>query len=407
MRRRAFVAALAVAAVTGNAGAANADVDGWGFEPGWFTPGAPFHGQGGWAMSGPESTFDVAVVTTANYGSPAGLGRQSLRASNAFASAGITNQPHAPSLADPAGETSSVAMAGSTGDRQPHYDLRFQFRSAAAGGQQAGLAIQVAATDQLGSRQGVLTLADGPTGLEARYFDTPSPACPSGAAGCVAFRQTTIAGGLTRGDVHTVRLTLDFVEGPDNDVAQVFIDGSHRFTGESWENYYRNDPEQAAGGNVVPLIDTVSLRMNQPAAGTMGDGLLIDNVRVQTATAASTGGGTIQPSPPGTGPGQRGAATPMRILAAGLNRRTGIIRARLVCPPEAGQCAASVTVRGDGNVVARRDLVRSAGARVTIHLRPSRAGLARLRRADTMTITVFSRNRDGISSRIRQRLPRL
>lgn len=404
MRRRACVAALAVAALAGNAGAANADVDGWNFEPGWFTAGAPFHGQGGWSM---QSTFDVDVVTASTYGSPAGFGSQSLRASNAFASGGFANQPHSPSLADPAGETSSVALAGSSGDRQPHFDMRFQFRSAAAGSQQAGLAVQVAATDNLGSRQSVLVLQDGATGLEVRLFDTPNPACLSGAAGCVAFRQTTVAGGLTRGDVHRVRLTLDFVEGPDNDVAQVFVDGSLRFTGESWENYYRNDPEQAASGNAVPLIDTVSLRMNQLAAGTMGNGFLIDNVRVQSAPAASTDGGTILPSPPGTRiPGQPGAATPMRILAAGLNR-TGIVRARLVCPPEAGQCSASITVRGDGNVLARRDLVRSAGTRVTIHLRLSRARLAKLRRADRRTITVFSRNQDGIGSRIRQRLPRL
>jgi hypothetical protein len=54
----------------------------------------------------------------------------------------------------------------------------------------------------------------------------------------------------------------------------------------------------------------------------------------------------------------------------------------------------------------RRDLVRSAGKRVTLHLKPTRSNIRKLLRARKVTITVFSRNRDGIGSRIRQRLPR-
>jgi hypothetical protein len=402
MRGRACVAALAVAIGVAHASPASADVAAWNFESGLFTIGAPFHGQGGWSMTGPPA-FDVAVVGS---GGTAGFGSQSLRASNAAASGGFANQPIAPSLADAAGEASSRSSSGSSGDRQPRYDLRFQFRSAQPGAQQAGLVIQLSATDHLGNRMGVLTLQDTAGGLEVRYFDTPSPACPGGTAGCVSFRETTVVGGLTRGDAHSVRLQMDFVDGPDNDVVQVFVDGSLRFTGETWENYYRNDPEQAAAGNIVPLIDTAALRMNT-GGGPAGGGFLIDNVRVQTTTPTAAAPVPTPPGAPGGGAGAGASTpTPMRILSAGFNRRTGIVVARLLCPPEAGQCSASVTVRGDGNVLGRRDLVRSAGKRTTIHLRLTTSRAAKLRRAGKATIMVFSRNRIGVGSRIRQLLPR-
>ena len=218
MRRLARAAVLAAAISGGSSGSASADVLSWNFEPGWFTAGAPFHGQAGWSMTGP---FDVAVAGSA--GTP-GFGSFSLRVSNQVANPGFDSQPVAPSLTDPAGETSAFSLSGSTGDRQPHYELRLQFRSAAPASAQPGLQVQVAATDHQIGRIGVLVLRDGATGLEVGYFDTPSPACPGGVAGCVAFVETPVAGGLTRGDAHTVRLTLDFVEGPDNDVARVYVE---------------------------------------------------------------------------------------------------------------------------------------------------------------------------------------
>ena len=52
---------------------------------------------------------------------------------------------------------------------------------------------------------------------------------------------------------------MDFVAGADNDVVKVYVDGQLKVTGKSWENYYRNSTEQAAAGNVVPVVDQLLL----------------------------------------------------------------------------------------------------------------------------------------------------
>jgi hypothetical protein len=406
VRRGVRAAAVVVAIVAGHATSASADVAGWTFERGWFAPG-DVNGQAGWSKTFP---YDVAVVGT----TVPGFGAQSLRAANdQSANPGFVEQAHAPSVMDPAGEASSVSLTGGTGSRQSGYDLRFQFRSAVPAAEQPGLQVQFPATDGRGSRMSLVTVRDAPAGLAVAFHDTPSPECASGAPGCVAFRETIVATGLARADVHSARLTIDFVDGPSNDVVQVFVDGTLRFTGTSWENYYRNDPEQAPSGNLVPTVDTMAAMVRSPGAGVAtGNGLLIDNVRVETSTPEDTA--PPQPSPPPPSPppppgppdGAPAVETPMRILAARMSRRTGIIRVRLRCPSAAGLCTAAVTIRGDGHVRFRRELTRPGGRTVTLHLKPTRANRGILRRARKVTITVTSRNRDGIGSRIREPLPR-
>ena len=40
---------------------------------------------------------------------------------------------------------------------------------------------------------------------------------------------------------HTIKFETTFVKGDDNDVVRVFIDGTQKMRGGSWENYYRFD----------------------------------------------------------------------------------------------------------------------------------------------------------------------
>src|SRR5882762_8917854 len=77
----------------------------------------------------------------------------------------------------------------------------------------------------------------------------------SAAAGCGPeddFVLTTVASGLNRTRPHTIRLTMDFVDGPRNDVVKVYVDGTLRHTGGSWEDYFRWCMESGGGtGNTT------------------------------------------------------------------------------------------------------------------------------------------------------------
>jgi hypothetical protein len=96
-------------------------------------------------------------------------------------------------------------------------------------------------------------------------------------------------------------MTIDFNDGPANDVVQVFVDGSLVATGGSWEDYYRFDPEQAGGGNLVPTVDKVLFREAGTAdPGNAGQGFLIDNIGVTSSPTPTT--------PPAGGGGAGGVA---------------------------------------------------------------------------------------------------
>ena len=84
-------------------------------------------------------------------------------------------------------------------------------------------------------------------------------------------------------------MTIDFNDGPGNDVVQVFIDGTLVATGGTWEDYYRFDPEQAGGGNLVPTVDKVLFRESGTAdSGNAGQGFLIDNIGLTSSPTPTT-----------------------------------------------------------------------------------------------------------------------
>ena len=89
-------------------------------------------------------------------------------------------------------------------------------------------------------------------------------------------------------------MTIDFNDGPGNDVVQVFVDGALVATGGSWEDYYRFDPEQAGSGNKVPTVDNlIFAERGDPDPGNAGQGYLIDNIGLTSSpTPTTSGGGT-------------------------------------------------------------------------------------------------------------------
>ena len=43
-------------------------------------------------------------------------------------------------------------------------------------------------------------------------------------------------------------------------MVNVYVDGVLEHTGTTWEQYYRNDPEQTPAGNLIPTTDQLLFR---------------------------------------------------------------------------------------------------------------------------------------------------
>jgi hypothetical protein len=94
-----------------------------------------------------------------------------------------------------------------------------------------------------------------------------------------------VASNLDRSVPHTIRITMDFVEGPSNDVVKVYVDGQLKKIGTSWENYYRYDSEAApAHAGKTPIVNRILFRTGGTAAiDNLGKGFLIDNFSMKSA----------------------------------------------------------------------------------------------------------------------------
>jgi hypothetical protein len=226
------------------------------------------NGQDGWSMTGP---YDVAVVEN-TYGYPA-FGGQSLRMSNAVTSGSFGDQTFSKSLADEAGEsTGSDAYNNSYsgGARQSYFEAQWDFASTVPSTEQVGLSVVASPDRGDGARMGWVQMADTPAGLEVNFYDYQISAAPP--TGDFVF--TTVASGLDRTVPHQIKVAMFFVDGPENDVVNVYVDGVLVHTGTSWEDYFRQN--QPPGTRTV---DSILFRTGgAPAPDTNGDGFLIDNL---------------------------------------------------------------------------------------------------------------------------------
>ena len=293
----ALVAAATVAITV--AYAANTSIN---FEPPAYTTGT-IDGQNGWAgtAGGPiNPAIDEEVVV--NGAAPASFGTQSWRFSNAYTNGSFGDWPFSPSLTNEAGETLAQNGGLSGGTRQPHYEVQFDFASAAPGSEQVGLQMSTASDRGDGARMTFIRLRDTPTGLAVEYADYQD-AAPYGAYGSPAtaadgcgsgdaFVITTVASGLNRAVPHTVRVSIDFVDGPRNDVVRVYVDGAQVYTGTTWEDYFRWC--EGGTGTATDQSRTVDSQLFQARdnAGTcascLGYGFLIDNLSFGSGTLPTT-----------------------------------------------------------------------------------------------------------------------
>lgn len=260
-----------------------------------FVAGSP-NSQEGWVSTG---AFDHKIVD--NVGAPSSFGTKSLRVSNAVTSGSFGDQTFSKALANAAGESTAADGGVSGGSRQAHFSAQWQFTSTLPT-EQTGLAVVASPDRGDGARMGWVQMADTSTGLEVRFNDYRDEhvvgSSSNLAQGCAAnddFFQTTIASGLARDQVHTVKISLDFLEGPRNDVVRVWVDGALAHVGTSWEDYFRYCEET----DTSRTVDSILFRTAGTAApATLGNGFLIDNLELSSGpitTSVSDGSWTLYP----------------------------------------------------------------------------------------------------------------
>jgi hypothetical protein len=427
-RVRAVLGAGLCAALLAPA-SAQADVAGWNFEaPRWFT-GSP-DGQEGWKKANPNFDHEV-VANTAAY-TPF-FGDQSFRISNAETSGSFADQTFTDSLVDAAGESTSDDGGVADGVRQTNFVASFDFASADPANTQTDLLVGGAPDRGDGGRQTSFQLIDLPGGMTVRFFDVPSPAtAPDAHPGHahVDFVSHDVATGLSRGTAanparHHVRIQLTLVDGPDNDVSQICVDALPCFTGETWENYYRNDTEQAGSGNKVPTTDSLIWRTAGTAVpANAGKGFVVDNVRVESfggpngpqgpqGTQGQQGTQGAQGSQGNTGaqgtqgaqglPGQNASleqktSNPVAIAASALRAsRSGVVSVPITCPAGSGLCEGVVTLTNGRTLLGSKRFVIRAGRNGNVSVRLSSTALAKVRsrKIKTARISVLSRDLAG------------
>ncbi len=248
-----------------------------------FTTGS-VNGQGDWSATGP---YDQEVVSNI-YGFDS-FGCQSLRVSNAVTSGSFGDWIFTPLLPEGVGEASSSVDA-----LDDHFEVEFNIATVQPD-EQSGLQVSVAPDNGNGGRMSYLRFEDQSDGIHVFFDDVPSTTTP------ITWDETDIAT-LSRTEEHTIKITLDVVDGMSNDIVHVYIDGSNVHTGTSWENYYWTDISGEVTNHVPQVIRgmIIQARGNGSSdnhAELAGKGFLFDNVVLDsslnqpTPTPSNGGGG--------------------------------------------------------------------------------------------------------------------
>jgi hypothetical protein len=316
-RRRVITPALLVTLVVLSAvfiALTYADSKAINFESPAYTTGS-INGQNGWGGQNPPGIpinpgIDQAIVTNGT-GAPASFGGQSWRLSNFYTAGSFGDMPFSPSLADEAGETEAQNSNGvfqmSGGNRRSHFEAQFSFASADPTGATDNDSYFSSSADRGdGARMSYLRFEDRPSGMDV-FFDDYVDAAPYGTLanptnGCDVnddFTEVQVASGLSRGVAHTAKVTIDFVDGPRNDVVKVYIDGALVHTGTTWEDYFRWCTESGGGipndsnADQSRTVDSLLFRVggldgfNHPQ--NFGKGFLIDNLSYVSSRPPTTG----------------------------------------------------------------------------------------------------------------------
>ncbi len=254
------------------------------FESPNYTAALNVNSQDGWSNTG---LYDANVVAN-TYGIPS-FGLQTLQISDSKTSGSFGDQVISKPLANEVGETDALNGGMSGGTRQAHFEATFDLASTQAT-QQPGMHMTVSPDRGDGARMSYLRFEDGINGIDVFFDDVQGVTAPAN------FVETKIAT-ISR-SAHTIKMTLDAINGPSNDVVKVYIDGNLMHVGTSWENYYRYDTESQGNPHDVALenksrtVDSLLFRESGTATpADAGKGFLIDNLTL------SSGAAPIAPTP--------------------------------------------------------------------------------------------------------------
>lgn len=253
------------------------------FESPTYTIGG-INGQDGWTALGSAGSgcakYDEGVV--ANIYGYQTFGKQSFRISDAVTSGCFNDQAFAKPLKDAVGETSATAGTYSVGKRQRHFEMKFDVASTTPKALQPGLHVSVSPDRGDGSRMSYLRFEDSLGGLNVFFDDVQGISNPAN------FVESQIATGLNRAKPHHIKLTLDALDGPSNDIVKVWIDGLLVKTGTSWENYYRYDSEAQAEQS-PRIVKAVIFRAGGVAnPADLGKGFVFDNLTLASGSIVPT-----------------------------------------------------------------------------------------------------------------------
>jgi hypothetical protein len=265
----------------------------------------------GWGGSNPPGVINPAIdqeVVAGWPGRPASFGNQSWRISNFYTSGSFGDMPFSPSLANEAGETQAQnGTIYSGGVRQNHFDVQWAFTSADPYNPAENDSYVSTSPDRGdGARMSYIRLEDHPYGIDV-FFDDYQDNSPRGQYGSPAtamqgcgpeddFTDIKIAT-VSRNKAHAVRLAIDFVDGPHNDIVKVYVDGALRHVGTTWEDYYRWCPESGGGHGDPTLdqsrtVDSMLFRVGGdgvPRVQNFNKGFLIDNLLYSSSRSACVG----------------------------------------------------------------------------------------------------------------------
>jgi hypothetical protein len=253
----------------------------------WYVPG-PIHGQDDWSSLGANGSgcalYDHQVVVNPAAGtsySYADFALQSLRLSNAVTSGCFGDQTFSKRLDNAAGEMDADGGGYDKvpGPRRSHFEAQWDFASTVPDAEQPDLSVVASPDRGDGARMSWVQMLDKRNGIDINFFDVRGTSDPAHFVG-----PTGVISNLDRRVPHTIRITMDFFDGPSNDVVKVYVDGSLKHIGTSWENYYRYDSEAAAHAGKTPIVNRILFRTGGAAAiGNMGKGFVIDNFSMKSA----------------------------------------------------------------------------------------------------------------------------
>ena len=234
--------------------------------------------QNGWSKTG---SYDVEIVS--NTSAPPSFGSQSLRISNAVTSGAFGDQLFSASLNDEAGESTALNGGLSGGTRQPFFQASWDVASTVPGAEQAGLQVTASPDRGDGARMSWIQVADTPGGLDVNFYGydtTLGGTCSD----LINFVYSSPVSGLDRTVPHNIKVTMEFLDGINNDVVKLYVDGILVETGKSWEDYFRNcEPPESR------TVDSILFRVaGTPATATFGNGFLIDNFSSYSGPVSET-----------------------------------------------------------------------------------------------------------------------